>query len=186
MLVTDQQRVAETVGRDQPGAPRLALDQGVGDQRGGVNDRGGDLRRAHVGAAEQLGDPLAHPVEGIGRGRQHLLDVDRAGGGVEQHDVGERATDVDGEAQIASHERSSRGGAKTSRIQHSPYSSSPMNTESPCQTLRRGEVDVALVEHGAPLVVGVADAEVEGTAHDDPELLVVRMVVEERAGRPRP
>ena len=134
MLIADQQRVAEPLRGHQTGATRLALDQRVGHQGRGMHDRRRDLRWADLGVAEQLGDSLTHTIERLRRRRQHLLDDHRARAGIDQHDIGERPPDVDREAQIASHDRSARGGAKTSRIQHSPYSSSPMNTESPCHT----------------------------------------------------
>ena len=47
----------------------------------------------------------------------------------------------------------------------------------------RGEVDVAGSSTTARVVVLLADAEVELAAHDDAELLVVLVVVQERAGR---
>ena len=77
-----------------------------------------------------------------------------------------------------------RGGANTSRIHTSSNSSSPMKTLSPCQTVGRGQVHVAGAQHPAGLVVGIADAEVERAAHDDAELLVGVVVVQERALAP--
>ena len=101
VLVADQQRVAEAGGGDQAGAPGLALDQGVGDQRRGVDDRRRDVGRAHAGLGEQLRDAAAHAVERADGVVSVLSTTTRAGGGVEQHDVGERAADVDGQPPVA-------------------------------------------------------------------------------------
>ena len=55
MLVADQQRVAEALRGHQRGAPCLAFDEGVGDERRGVDDRRGDVRRADAGAGGAAG-----------------------------------------------------------------------------------------------------------------------------------
>ena len=140
VLVADEQRVAEALGGDEAAPAELALDQRVGDQRRRVHDRRGDLRGSDTRLGEQLGDAGAHPVERSARGGQRLVHHDAPAGRIEENDIGERAADVDGESPIrGGHQpsfRSSRGGANTSRIQHSSNSSSPMNTLSPCQTER--------------------------------------------------
>ena len=63
--------------------------------------------------AEQLAHAGAHAVERSRRRGQRLVDDDPAGRRVEQHDVGERAADVDGEAPVSGHlsgrQRSSAG-----------------------------------------------------------------------------
>ena len=158
MLVADQQRVAESRRGDESGSPGLALDQGVGDQRGRVHDRCGHIGGLHAGACAAAADAGAHTVErDCARRGERLVDDDIAARCVDEHDVGERSADVDGEAPVRAHDappfidtpsrrrwprprsfaaaKSSRGGENTSRIQHSSYSSSPMNTESPCQTV---------------------------------------------------
>ena len=147
VLVADEERVAEALGRDEAGAAGLALDQCVGDQRGGVHDRRRHVAGLDVGACEQRRDAGANPVEGVLRGGEGLVDHDVAGRCVEQHHVGEGPSDVDSDAPVGGHAvtsllfedwlfefvacRSARGGANTSRIQHSSYSSSPMKIESP-------------------------------------------------------
>ena len=161
VLVADEQGVAEAARRHERRPARPSLDQRVGDERGGVDDGGRDLARPHAGLGQQRGHAAAHALQRRGRGRQRLVDHDPSRRGVQQDDVGERAADVHGEPPVAplsplvaaravhphrplpaaraahpSLRRSSRGGAKTSRIQHSPYSSSPMKTLSPCHTSR--------------------------------------------------
>ncbi len=138
VLVADQQRVTEAGGRHDGGPADLALDEGVGDEGRGVHDRRRDVGRLDAGLGEQLAHAGAHAVERRLRRRQHLLDDDLPGGRVEQHEVGERAADVDGEAPIrGAHatlpSAAVRGGAKTSRIHTSLSSSSPMKLLSPCQ-----------------------------------------------------
>ena len=141
MLVADQHGVAEPVGRDDSCATDLALDQRVGDQRRGMNDRSGDLRGPHAGLHQQLAHAGAHAIEWRPGGGEGLVDDHPPTGSVDQHHIGERATDVDSQPPVrpdrgfVSHcRRSSRGGANTSRIQTSSSSSSPTNTLSPCQT----------------------------------------------------
>ena len=102
-----------------------------------MDDRRGDVGRLHAGLGQQLAHAGAHAVERRLRRRERLLDDDLAGGRVEQHEVGERAADVDGESPVAvAHQLLPflvRGGAKTSRIHTSLSSSSPMKLLSPCQ-----------------------------------------------------
>ena len=137
MLVADEQRVAEAGGGDHAGTADLALDERVRDQRGGVHDGSGDVGGADAGLGQQLPDAAAHSVERGRRCGQRLVDDHAAADRIEQHDVGERAADVDRQPPVAVHDaaRSVRGGENTSRIQTSLYSSSPMKMLSPCPTV---------------------------------------------------
>ena len=93
-LVGDLDDVAETVGGDQRRARALALDDGVGGERGAVHqhaDVGEGEARGGQHAARALDDGhLRRPRRG-----QHLGDEAALPG--QQHDVGEGAADIDGQ-----------------------------------------------------------------------------------------
>ena len=103
-----------------------------------MDNRGSDLARSNAGPLKQVSNAGTNRFKGLSGRSQSLLHTHRTGETVQEDDVGEGAAYVDGETPIISGHseclRSSRGGAKTSRIQHSPYSSSPTKTLSPCQT----------------------------------------------------
>ncbi len=100
MLVADQHRVAEPNGRHHAGATDLAFDQGIGDERRGVNDRSGDLCRAHCGLGQKLAHAGAYAVEWRRRCGEGLVDHDPAASRVDQDDIGERTADVDRQAPV--------------------------------------------------------------------------------------
>ena len=95
MLVTDREDVAETFGDEQRGEGPLAFDHGIRHDGGRVDQHvgdggGGDARflQHRVNRGE------ATDIEALGRG-QRLVDKGAAAR-VAQHDIGERAADVDG------------------------------------------------------------------------------------------
>ena len=94
MLARDLVGIAEAARREQCGAGAFALDDGVGDQRGAVDDA------VHVGglglaALERLAQHLGDGHRRIGRRGQDLADGEVAGRVVDQDQVGEGAADVD-------------------------------------------------------------------------------------------
>jgi len=96
-LLADLDGVAKAGRRQQGGAGALALDDGVGDQRGAV-DHLRRLRGGDAGAAERVGEGGLHRARGIlGRG-QGLGDRELAARLVDQDQVGEGAADVDADA----------------------------------------------------------------------------------------
>ena len=95
-LAADLQQVAEACGREQPGLGALALDQRIGEQRGGV-DHAADL----LGPRPRL---LQHPsrsLDGAARrivGRRALLPDDGAAvARIVDDEVGEGPSDIDAE-----------------------------------------------------------------------------------------
>ena len=95
-LAADLQRVGEACGGEQPGDRAPALDERVGEQRGGVDDPGEVARRQAVLTQE----PLDARGDGPGRvvvGGQDLAVELPAAGLVVDDDVGEGAADVDSE-----------------------------------------------------------------------------------------
>ncbi len=185
MLVANEQRVAETLRRDQPGPTGLALDEGIGDEGGGVHDRSRDLGRGDPGLRQQLGHSCAHAVEGCSRCGQRLVDDHAAALPVEEDHVGEGAADVDGQSPVRHQAppsiRSWRGRrehiedpALVEFLVADEHALAVPDTLG-CQVGLVGPDDITAL---VGLVVG--DAEVEGASHDDPELFVVVVFVEER------
>lgn len=92
-LVTTEGFRAEALGGDERGARALALDEGVGGQRG-TQDQQIDVGPAERGLLQDLPDAAQHGLLGrAGRG-QHLGG--ELGLAAQQHDVGEGAAHVDG------------------------------------------------------------------------------------------
>ena len=111
VLVADQQRVAEPGGGDEPGPPGLALDQRVRDQRRGVDDRRPDVGRVAPRPGRAAARRRAARRRAGWRGVVSVLSTTTvARRRVEQHDVGERAADVDGQPPVGSRSRSSGRG----------------------------------------------------------------------------
>ena len=73
---------------------------------------------SHAGLGQQLTHAGAHAVERRGRRGQRLVDDDPPAGGVEQHDVGERAADVDGQAPVGAVELSALAQVLARRSEH--------------------------------------------------------------------
>jgi hypothetical protein len=87
---TEFEDVAKPLGRDQPAAGDLALEERIGRRRRAVDD-GPHLIEADTGLGEGGED-----AEGlVVRGRRHLGDADVAGRLVDQQQVGKSAADVD-------------------------------------------------------------------------------------------
>ena len=101
VLVANQQRVGEALVRDERGPGRLALDQRVGDERRRVHDRGADVARRDSSLDERSGHAALHSFERPARRAERLVNDNATGRAVEQDDVRERATDVDGEPPVA-------------------------------------------------------------------------------------
>ena len=93
VLAGDLDRVAEALGRDERGPGALALDEGVREERGAVEDvrhlAGGHARRAEDGL-----DPRDHGVVRPVGGGEHLADLERPAVLAGEDQVGEGAADV--------------------------------------------------------------------------------------------
>ena len=96
LLAADDQHVAEAAGREQADAGRLALDDDVGAERGAVHSLA-QRRPVHAGAADQLVETGQAGRGGIGIRREPLAGRQLARRRL-QHEVGERATDVEPDA----------------------------------------------------------------------------------------
>ena len=93
-LVGDLDHVAEAVGGDQRRARPLALDNGVGGERGAVHEHA-DVTEFQAGLGECAARALDHGHLRLARRGQQLGD--EAALASEQHDVGEGPADVDGQ-----------------------------------------------------------------------------------------
>ena len=103
-LAPDLERVAETLGRDEPGRCALALDQRVAEQRGGVHQPA-DVGWRNRAFAQQPVDPRHDAARGVVV-RGQLLAADLAAGlSVVDNDIGERAPDVDPQPEPLRHHR---------------------------------------------------------------------------------
>ena len=97
-LAAQLEDVAEAARGDERGGGALPLEQRVRDERGGV-DRGLDVAAVGARGVQQVSPPLHHRARGgLGRG-QHLVGADGARLGVDEDEVGERAADVETEAE---------------------------------------------------------------------------------------
>jgi hypothetical protein len=93
VLAPDLDRVAKAARGDQRGPGALALDQGVGEQRGAVHHVRDRLGR-YVGLAQHFHDAaLDGGVRLLGRG-QDLGDAQQRARLVDHDEVGEGAADV--------------------------------------------------------------------------------------------
>jgi hypothetical protein len=140
------------------------------------------------------------PSSGARRRGEGLVDHHATGGRVEQDDVGERAADVDGETPVGGHDAISwvsadpvvsavsgreLDGSRRREHVEDPHLVVLVVADEDALAVPdggRGEVEVAGAQLVARAVVGVADAEVERAAHDDAELLLDVVAVQERAG----
>ena len=95
LLVAHLEHVAKALGGDERGARALALDQRVGGERGAVH-QDADIPGGERRGGEHFRDSFEHSRLGRARRGQHLGRM--APAGVLQHDVGEGAADVGGEA----------------------------------------------------------------------------------------
>ena len=93
-LAPDLERVAEALGRDEPGRRALALDQGVGEERGRVH-HAADVGGGDVALGQQPVDAGHHARRGVGVRGQLLVARLPAAARVVDDDIGERAADVD-------------------------------------------------------------------------------------------
>ena len=111
-LAPHLQDVAEAAGGDEPGARALSLQDDVGDERGGVVDVVGSGQVARMTLRKPI-DALEHADVGPCAGGQALLDGDLAARRVQQHEVRERAPDVDAQTIRAhSQPREERGAGR--------------------------------------------------------------------------
>ena len=95
----DEGHVAEAAGREIADLRTLALEDGVG------GDRGAQAQVPDLGAVVDAGQPLEDAVGRIARRRQVLPHRDRPGVAIEGDEVGEGAADVDAD-QITCHSHS--------------------------------------------------------------------------------
>ena len=95
-LAADLQRVAEAGGGDEPRHRAAALDQRVGEERGGVHDPR-EVARGQAMLAQQAFDARGDGAGGVVVGREDLAVQLAPARVVVDDDVGERAADVDPE-----------------------------------------------------------------------------------------
>ena len=108
-LGADIEHVAETFRRDQRRLRAPAFDDGVGCERGAVNEDV-DVTDVGAGVGQNETHPVQHRLLGTNGRRQHLArlaippDV--------QHDIRERTSDIDGKPHFGSvkHSKSPRAG----------------------------------------------------------------------------
>ena len=87
-------------GRQQPDPRPLALQQGVGRNRGAVDDafgRGQQCRAVDAERLRQPGEPVEHSLRWVIRGGGHLFQ-NRATGVVDRDEIGKGASDIDPDA----------------------------------------------------------------------------------------
>ena len=93
VLAPDLHRVAEARRSQQSGARAFALDHGVGDERGAVDDLG-DLGGRDAGALQRLGQHGLDRLRGVvGRG-EHLAHGKSAGTLLDHNQVGEGTANI--------------------------------------------------------------------------------------------
>ena len=112
-LPRDLEQVAETLGRDEAAARDLALDDRVRRDRRRVDDEA-DVGGANAALGERALDRSHEPVRRVGRRGQHLRDRDAARLLVDEGGVGERAADVDRDAD--GRESGRRGHARNASV----------------------------------------------------------------------
>lgn len=95
VLVADHEHIAEALGDDQRGRRSLALDQRIGDHRGGVHDDAVHVAGLDAGLRQNRMH-AAEAAQQVVMGGQRLVDGERAVG-LPQHDIGEGAADIDGQ-----------------------------------------------------------------------------------------
>ena len=97
LLGAHLQDVAEAARGDQAEARAAALDQGVGDQRGAVDDVA-DVGERQAGGAQQLGEAFQRADGWVVRRGQALVQADFVAFRIQQYEVGEGAADVEADA----------------------------------------------------------------------------------------
>ncbi len=94
MLVADREDVGEALGDDERGGRPLALDQGIGDQGGGVHDHPFDAFGTYAGLGQDQVDAAEEAFREVVMGGERLVDGDRPVR-PPQHRIGECAADID-------------------------------------------------------------------------------------------
>ena len=97
LLDSHLQDVAEPPGRQQGQLGAAALDDGVGD-KGRAVDQVRDVGCAQTGAGEKVVQSLQRAKRGIIRRRQALVNADLGGVRVVEHEIGERAANIEADA----------------------------------------------------------------------------------------
>ncbi len=87
----------ETIGDDQAEACNLALEKGIGCDRGAVSETGEIVDR---GIAENRFDAADEPDRRILGRACHFGDAHRAGGGIHADDIGEGTAGIDTDTQL--------------------------------------------------------------------------------------
>src|SRR5207247_402192 len=99
--------VAKALGRDEPGPRALELEDRIGGDGRAVQDLA-EIPAREPALLEQHGEPVHDGVRIVVDRRRDLLRQNAALG-VEQDDVGERAADVDADAEARLAHRITRG-----------------------------------------------------------------------------
>ena len=98
-LAADLERVAEARGRDEARHRAFALDQRVGEERGGVDDPR-EVLGTEPTFGEQRGDARRHGAGWVLVGGENLAAPLASAVVIVDHDVGEGAPDVDPERMV--------------------------------------------------------------------------------------
>src|SRR5262249_14473660 len=91
------ENIAKTLGRDQSELGAAAFDDGVGDQRGAVDDLA-DVAEADARGLGQLIEADQRGLGRIMRRRQPLVQPNRAGGAILENEIRECAADIEADA----------------------------------------------------------------------------------------
>ncbi len=94
MLVADAQHVAEAGGDEERGRQALALDQGIGDDGGGMHHHAVDLVRLEVGGFQHGMHTREEAFDEVVRRGERLVDG-QAPGCIPQDNIREGAADID-------------------------------------------------------------------------------------------
>jgi len=94
MLVPNVQHIPKPLGYEQRGRRAFALDQRIGDDRGGVNDDSVDITRANAGRSHDMRHADKESFKQVVMGGQNLVNGQHAGR-VTQHDVSKCTSDID-------------------------------------------------------------------------------------------
>ena len=99
ILAGDLEDVAEALGDEERSSHAPPLQQGVGRDRGAVDEEG-DVLRPEARLPDDLADPLLDPGCLVGGRRRGLGEMDPVAVGVEENEVGEGAAHVHAKSHV--------------------------------------------------------------------------------------